>query len=1160
MRLRISKPSGGESLLRYSWPFLAVWIVASGLCPTSWSPWAAPWSAPGALAEELGTELDSFSLPEGFKIELFAAEPDVINPLQINFDARGRLWVACAPTYPQVEPQGEPRDKIVILEDRDGDGRAEIVKTFATGLMVTTGLAPGNGGVYVGQANSLLFMKDTDGDDKADVQRVVYAGFGAEDMHHALNSFRWGPGGALYFNQGIYIHSHVETPYGQRILHRGGVWQFRPRTLQLDVYDNAIAGTNTWGHVFDSWGHSMVTTSWPEGIYSVLPESPLANQRDRIIPDLNVVRAGTARHCGGDIIGGEDLPEDWRGNLLTCQFKTQEVQRFTVNESEAGYAIRQTDPLLTTTFSMFRPVDVKQGPDGAIYVADWYNEIINHAEVDFRDKRRDHSHGRIWRITRTGSKHEPLKRLDEATTENLLAQLQSNVPIVVQLAKRTLGQRDPKSVAATVSNWAEQLDSNVEHFERHRLEALWTLQTLDVVEPKLLQRVLQSNDPRVRAAAARVAGYWHSELDDAVSLLEPLAADPDARVRLEAVLALTRIPSHRSIEAALVAVEHPQNALLDFALTKAVQTLKPYWLPEFEAGRVTFAGRPARISFALTHAGAQHLLSRLVDLDRSGDAPAGARGDVLMVLAAVGDTEQIDYAYKVLTTDKSLGVSPMVSIIRALAQRNDLRPSNAEIGLARLLASRHVAVRVKALELVGGWQMESSRESVASRVMQKETAPQERRAAIAALVRLGGAKSDELLSRVAASHSQFAARAQATAGLIELNDNAASIAAGLLQSAGASPASVAELFEAFLGRKGGAELLAVQFEARLPLEDNAKVGLRVLYAIGKQEPRLETLLRQASGVAARNIPATPSQIAQLATDALAKGNAERGEAIFHRRELSCLRCHAMVGAGGNTGPDLLGIGTSAPMDYLVESLLAPSKKVKEGYVAATVVTVDGRVITGIKVNETETLLTLRPPLRDDVVLRKEEIDEQFDAGSIMPAGLVDLLTRQEQMDLIQFLSQLGRPGKYGPSPRAFARSWSVLGPTAGIPSHQDLDAIGGRVAVADASAWQPAISRVGGDLTLDDLPALDDSQIHILRCQLNVTRAGLVTIQVTDPRGISLLMGGESRLAKAEIAVELAQGTHEMIWRVDASARDTNPLQVELKASDGSAQRASFGR
>jgi glucose/arabinose dehydrogenase len=201
----------------------------------------------------------------------------------------------------------------------------------------------------------------------------------------------------LYMNQSIYIHSHIETPYGPRTLNAGGIWQFNPHTMQLEVF--ARGWVNPWGHAFDKYGNSFVTDgAGGEGINYVIPGGYYVTAADakRTFPGLN---PGSPKYCGLEILSGRHVPEDWQGNLITNDFRGHRVCRFVLKDDGAGFAAIEQPELIKSNHPAFRPIDVKMGPDGAIYIADWYNPIIQHGEVDFRDPRRDVTHGRIWRVT-----------------------------------------------------------------------------------------------------------------------------------------------------------------------------------------------------------------------------------------------------------------------------------------------------------------------------------------------------------------------------------------------------------------------------------------------------------------------------------------------------------------------------------------------------------------------------------------------------------------------------------------------------------------------------------------------------------------------------------------------------------------------------------------
>ncbi len=207
-------------------------------------------------------ERKSFVVADGFEVNLFAADPLLAKPIEINFDAAGRLWVASSEVYPQISPGQKANDKILYLEDLDNDGKADKTHVFADGLLIPTGVEPGDGGAYVANSTELVFLKDSDGDGKADKRRVVLSGFGTEDTHHILHTLRWGYDGMLYMSQSIYIHSSIETPWGLRVLNGGGAWQFRPDTMQLGVFYHGLV--NPWGLHFDRFGQHLPPTALVE--------------------------------------------------------------------------------------------------------------------------------------------------------------------------------------------------------------------------------------------------------------------------------------------------------------------------------------------------------------------------------------------------------------------------------------------------------------------------------------------------------------------------------------------------------------------------------------------------------------------------------------------------------------------------------------------------------------------------------------------------------------------------------------------------------------------------------------------------------------------------------------------------------------------------------
>ncbi|HTL28401.1 MAG TPA: PVC-type heme-binding CxxCH protein [Tepidisphaeraceae bacterium] len=1102
-----------------------------------------------AMSNDPAVERRLLELPEGFDLQLYASEPTVINPVTMNFDPQGRLWVLSLPGYPHLLPGQEPRDFITVLDPPDENGRARSSHVFATGLSVPTGMIPGDGGAYVGEADSLLHLKDTDGDGNADQRRVLLSGFGTQDIHHTINTFRWGPDGCLYFNQGCYILSSVETPYGLRRLFGGCIWQLRPDSLQLEINDRSIILNNTWGHVFDEWGRSLISSAWQKDINLVLPDTPLNVSNDPdFVPPLSMTKLAGDRHCGLERISGGNFPPEWEGNLVSGGFESQRVNRFMVEDDGTNLSVRQSSPLVVSHHRKFRPVDVKIGPDGALYIADWYDLIIQHNQVNFRDPRRDHSFGRIWRIT---YKSRPLAKAPDlgGTTAQVLDHLKDAQQWNRDQARRVLAERDRGEVSAALGKWIE--GKSVEH---DLLEALWMYQTIDVVEPSLLRQLLRAKDARVRSAATSVLGTWNDRLPDALPLLAAQAQDENVQVRLNAILAAQRIPSAGAFEAALSVLDRPANPMLEFELRKAALVLRPYWYPPFQSGQLTLGGDARRISFALISLRDPSAVPKLLEIFHDGKLPADRQTELLLSVAATGNAQQIATVLDAAVSNEALSVADRAHLLDALADAAGQRKVVAEGNLNSLvpLVTREDAIGLAAMRLAGSCKVEASRARLTQICEEPTTSPERRQAAMNAIVELGGDESRRYLAALAASDKTFAVRADAIVALaaIDLKQGASALAR-LLHDPTAN--DIAPLIAAMLRRNGASDAISDAFTENKPTADAAKIALRELTAAGMSSSRLATVLKTSAAVATAKRQTSKEELKRLVGLVVTSGDPARGERLFRSAALGCMRCHAIAGAGGNVGPDLAAIGTTAQPDFLVEHIIQPGKHVKDGYVALAVDTTDGEALVGVQLRETADALVLRDATHDEIVIPKNSIKRKRLVGTLMPSGLADGLTDAELADLVRFLCELGKPGPFNVGHAAVARQWWTLGQVPAVKPENR-----GKKLQDKKLNWSKQYTNVAGEVPLSEVAIGPGKSVAILRCELEVRVAGKLSLAINGGEGIQLWMDGSSVQPRDTLPLELTVGRHTLDFWVDLKVRKDTSLRCELIEIPDSPARAGW--
>lgn len=1106
---------------------------------------------PFELTQDHSPEMErkTFEMLPGYEVNLFAAEPMLVNPIHMTWDPQGRLWVICSTSYPQVSPGEKPNDQIVILEDTDHDGKADKSTVFADGLYVPTGLELGDGGVYVANAPDLLFLKDTNGDGKADHREVVLTGFATEDNHHSISAWRWGPGGWLYFQEGTFMHSQVETPYGTVRLENGGVFQFQPRTLKLNVFADYRA-SNPWGHMFDDWGQSFVIDN-PRLYFS----APLtANSRAKLGYDAS--GQGT-KQCGGEFVASRHFPPEVQGEIWTNQYKTHAVARYEVTDDGAGYSIKSLDPLIQSSSSYFRPVDLKMGPDGAAYVLDWYNPLIGHMQHSFRDERRDTTHGRVWRVTYKGRPLVERPQLVGVPLKDVVNHLRDPESFTRQQVRRVLYDADQQQAKKALDDWLLTLAPQKPNYDHHRLEALWCYQTIGVVNEKLLREVLIAKDPRARAAALRVLRYWYPKVKNPLELLETAIHDPHPRVRLEAVLTAGFIPDPRSVTIAVKAIDAPMDRYLEHALKLTIDGLQEHWVKAQQEGKVQFE-KPAHKNYALANLLSNESIDVIIDLLNAGSIDANLLAGPAQVVAEKANANQLEPLVLSLVevtreykTQGGKGISPeALSILldamdRAARERGVVPKGNIASMLSRSAVVPGLPVQKSVARLIGSWKLTREGKRLQREINAADTDPEVKQLAAESLGMLGDEGSLKFLNGLIKSRKPVDQRLLGVYGLAahDLKQAAERAPEVLTQDPGG--ADPGWFLTAFTKRKGGAAILAEQLQtAKLNPAMAARIRQHLIETGETNQALIDAF---GGGVMQDSLEAQllKENVLDLASEAREQGDAARGELIFRRTELACMKCHSISNAGPVLGPDLAAIGSSSPPDYIVDSFLRPSKVIKEFYESIMVVTDEGRVINGILVVQDDSKVVLKDAAQQgkQVTIPAEQIEFTKKLPSLMPQGLASKLkSRQEFLDLVKFVTELGRPGPYATSAAQVVRRWRVQGVKAPLSEKET------RQIKTLAESGVPAYSTVNGTLPTTDLDL--KQPVTLAMALVDVTQAGHVQLKLNSTRGLKVWLNGTPTPVTELSTLVLPSGRSQITFEVDRSLRGDEGLRAEFVKSE----------
>lgn len=991
-----------------------------------------------------------FVVPEGFEVRLFAAEPDVINPVAMTWDARGRLWVVELYEYPLGAPPGKkPRDRIKILEDTDNDGRADKVTVYADGLNLATGILLGGGGAYVGQAPELLHFQGPE--TAAGPPFPELTGFDLDDRHELLNGFIWGPDGWLYMTHGVFNRSRVKSvisaswsngkatdlrlmePNSEGVSITAAVARFNPGTKQFEVF--ADGTSNPWGVDFDRYGNAFVSACVidhlfhmaPGGIYarqSGIPANPYAYE---LLPSIVDHKHHMAAYCGICIYEGNQFPAEYRGHVFMGNIHQSAINHDRLSPNGSSFKATAEKDFLTTSDGWFRPISQQVGPDGALWVADWYDKYPCYQNAEADPEGVDRERGRIWRIVYTG-KHRGAKvpsrpdggmNLEAKKSEELVKLLEHANVWQRRMAQRILSERRdghpmmPGSDGKTIYSGSRRIPPLLEKLALHgkivesRLAGLWTLHAVGTtLKDSLLEQLLEDKEPALRSWAARFLGErlrGATSYGQSLERLEKLASDSDASVRVAVATAVRQMVSGSLTIDTDINGEVPVGKILAALIRSSADARDPLlpfmiWM----AGEPALAKNPEGGLNWLAENGATTLpLSGILArkaMRRICDTQEKAKLD--LAVAFLG---------KVAGKSTEMALAAVDGLIegqkaKPLVPGVDTKPLFAALG-----AQGHPQLQARAQELGTLWGNAVSIQATLGAINDPHLSVEQRGQAINAAKSLKNESARDALLKLINLQNPEPLMIQAIRALGEIGGE--SIADDLLKSwPSFSPARRAAAAEVLVSRRRWAFTLLSAVEAKsVAASDLPTTVIRAL-----AESKDDFMRQRAVQVIGRIRPANADKqklIEEKKKMILNPG--QPGPDLQAGHELAkktCLVCHKLYGEGAEVGPDLTGAGRSS-LDALLANVIDPNQVIGKGYENVLIETKDGRSLSGRLVEETDArvkLLSSGP--KEDVVAKSDIESMRVSELSVMPEGL-EQMPEADFRNLIMYILNPPQQGK-----------------------------------------------------------------------------------------------------------------------------------------------------
>lgn len=965
--------------------------------------------------------------PVGFEAQLFAAEPEIVKPISMDWDERGRLWIAETYDYPnELQPRGQGRDRIKICEDTDGDGRADKFTVFADKLSIPTSLTFANGGVIVMQAPDTLFLQDTDGDDKADVRKVLFTGWSTRDTHAGPSNLQYGLDNWIYGMVG-YSGFYGEVG-GERHRFSQGFYRFLPDGSKLEFLRST--NNNTWGLGLSEEGIVFGSTAnrnpseylpianryyegvrgWSAGQLQGIADTFLFHAPTEKVRQVDQ-HGGYTAAAGHALYTAREYPREyWNRAAFVTDGTGHLVGTFALTPDGANFQSTNPFNLLGSDDEWTAPIMAEVGPDGHVWVIDWYNFIVQHNptpagfqtgkggayETELRDKR----HGRIYRVVYSAAAAPKHFSLADATPEELVETLRHKNMFWRRHAQRLLVERGKQDVVPLLIDLVKDTDVDEIGLNTAAIHALWTLKGLGALDDNhaaAITAVIQSLKHPSAGVRRNAVAVLPAKSESVAAVLDAgLLNDTDAQVRLAAILALADMPASKEAGKAVAALLSRSENVFDKCLPDAV-----------------------------TAAAAKNDAAFLAVLVEGEDALSGTEGTkkLLSVLAIVSEHyargEPATTVAMLLTGLDHAQPAIAETIIGGMAKgwpkgKTVELSDDAQTALLALLPKLSVGSQSQLVRLVTAWGSEKFQkyadeivQSLSTTIADETKDDDERISASRQLIEFRGSEREviEPLIEIVVSPRTSPEVAAGIIDALAASESSEVGAALIARFAALTPAAKKAAVRVLLGRPALTRtFLDALADGKLQLAELSLDQKQALAAHPNRE-----IARRAKEILSRDagLPSPDRQkvLDELMPLAKKSGDAAVGKEVFKQQ---CAKCHTHSGEGAKIGPDLTGMAVH-PKAELLTHIIDPSRNVEGNYRVYTAVLDDGRVLTGLLAGETKTSIELIDAEAKRHPVLRENIEELVASNkSLMPEGFEKQVPQEAIANLLEFLTQRGK--------------------------------------------------------------------------------------------------------------------------------------------------------